>query len=133
MTLTAIESEIVGGELKVSWQTGTETDNVGFELWGRVDGTWRPLSDLIASRGMNSDLPQNYETTVALPEGLTAIELVDYDTLNMIAEIMFEEYRETRYAAPPLLKRIVSMGRFGRKTGLGFYDWSGEKPVPLPL
>ena len=60
-------------------------------------------------------------------------DFVGLDTLNMIAEIMFEEYREARYAAPPLLKRIVSMGRFGRKTGMGFYDWSGEKPVPLSL
>ena len=60
-------------------------------------------------------------------------DFVGIDTLNMIAEIMFEEYREARYAAPPLLKRIVAMGRFGRKTGMGFYDWSGEKPVPLPL
>jgi len=60
-------------------------------------------------------------------------DFVGLDTLNMIAEIMFEEYREARYAAPPLLKRIVAMGRFGRKTGTGFYDWSGEKPIPLPL
>ena len=60
-------------------------------------------------------------------------DFVGLDTLNMIAEIMFEEYREARYAAPPLLKRIVAMGRFGRKTGMGFYDWSGEKPLPLPL
>jgi 3-hydroxybutyryl-CoA dehydrogenase len=60
-------------------------------------------------------------------------DFVGLDTLNMIAEIMFEEYREARYAAPPLLKRIVTMGRFGRKTGMGFYDWSGEKPIPLPL
>ena len=60
-------------------------------------------------------------------------DFVGIDTLNMIAEIMFEEYREARYAAPPLLKRMVAMGRFGRKTGMGFYDWSGEKPIPLPL
>ena len=64
---------------------------------------------------------------------LILCDFVGIDTLNMIAEIMFEEYREARYAAPPLLKRIVAMGRFGRKTGMGFYDWSGEKPIPLPL
>ena len=50
-----------------------------------------------------------------------------------ISEIMFDEYREERYAPPPLLKRIVAMGRYGRKTGQGFYDWGGEKPVPLPV
>jgi 3-hydroxybutyryl-CoA dehydrogenase len=60
-------------------------------------------------------------------------DFVGIDTLYKISEIMFEEYREERYAPPPLLKRIVSMGRFGRKTGKGFYDWSGEQPVPLPI
>ncbi len=60
-------------------------------------------------------------------------DFVGLDTLNMIGEIMYEEYREARYAPPPLLKRIVAMGRFGRKSGMGFYDWSGDKPAPLPL
>jgi 3-hydroxybutyryl-CoA dehydrogenase len=60
-------------------------------------------------------------------------DFVGIDTLYKISEIMFEEYREERYAPPPLLKRIVSMGRFGRKTGKGFYDWSGDQPVPLPI
>ncbi len=60
-------------------------------------------------------------------------DFVGLDTLNMIGEIMYEEYREARYAPPPLLKRIVAMGRFGRKTGMGFYDWSGDKPTALPL
>lgn len=60
-------------------------------------------------------------------------DFVGLDTLNMIGEIMYEEYREARYAPPPLLKRIVGMGRFGRKTGMGFYDWSGDKPTALPL
>jgi 3-hydroxybutyryl-CoA dehydrogenase len=60
-------------------------------------------------------------------------DFVGIDTLYKISEIMYDEYREERYAPPPLLKRIVTMGRFGRKTGQGFYDWSGEKPVPLPV
>ena len=60
-------------------------------------------------------------------------DFVGIDTLYRISEIMFEEYREERYAPPPLLKRIVSMGRYGRKTGKGFYDWSGDEPVPLPV
>lgn len=60
-------------------------------------------------------------------------DFVGIDTLYKISEIMYDEYREERYAPPPLLKRIVSMGRYGRKTGQGFYDWSGEKPVPLPI
>lgn len=64
---------------------------------------------------------------------LTLCDFVGIDTVYRISEIMFDEYREGRYAPPPLLKRIVSMGRFGRKTGKGFYDWSGDHPVPLPL
>ena len=63
----------------------------------------------------------------------TLCDFVGIDTLYRISEIMFEEYREERYAPPPLLKRIVALGRFGRKTGKGFYDWSGERPAPLTL
>jgi 3-hydroxybutyryl-CoA dehydrogenase len=60
-------------------------------------------------------------------------DFVGVDTTYRIAEIMFEEYREARYAPPPLLKRLVALGRFGRKTGKGFYDWSTRPPRPLPL
>ena len=60
-------------------------------------------------------------------------DFVGIDTLYKISEIMFDEYREERYAPPPLLKRIVAMGRYGRKTGMGFYDWSGDEPVALPV
>lgn len=60
-------------------------------------------------------------------------DFVGIDTLYKISEIMFDEYREERYAPPPLLRRIVSMGRYGRKSGQGFYDWSGEAPVALPI
>ncbi len=60
-------------------------------------------------------------------------DFVGIDTLYKISEIMFDEYREERYAPPPLLKRIVAMGRFGRKSGQGFYDWSGDEPVAMPV
>ena len=58
-------------------------------------------------------------------------DFVGNDTTLRIAEIMFDEYRETRYAPPPLLKRMVAMGRYGRKSGVGFYDYSGETPVAM--
>ena len=58
-------------------------------------------------------------------------DFVGVDTTYRIAEIMFEEYREARYAPPPLLKRLVALGRFGRKSGMGFYDWSTKPPRPL--
>jgi 3-hydroxybutyryl-CoA dehydrogenase len=63
----------------------------------------------------------------------TLCDFVGNDTTLRIAEIMFDEYREERYAPPPLLRRLVSMGRYGRKSGKGFYDYSGDKPVPLSL
>jgi 3-hydroxybutyryl-CoA dehydrogenase len=61
----------------------------------------------------------------------TLCDFVGIDTLYRIAEIMFEEYRETRFAPPPLLKRMVTMGYFGRKTKRGFYDYSGETAMPI--
>lgn len=64
----------------------------------------------------------------------TLADFVGLDTTLRIAEIMYEEYREERYAPPPLLKRIVALGRLGKKSGAGFYDWSGPNgPVPLRL
>lgn len=60
-------------------------------------------------------------------------DFVGIDTVLRVSEIMYEEYREERYAAPPLLKRLVTMGRYGRKTGAGFYDWTPDGPVPLKL
>jgi 3-hydroxybutyryl-CoA dehydrogenase len=61
----------------------------------------------------------------------TLSDFVGNDTLFRIAEIMFDEFRETRFAPPPLLRRMISMGYAGRKAGKGFYDYSGEEPVPV--
>src|SRR5262249_40436762 len=57
--------------------------------------------------------------------------LTDYvglDTTYYISEIMFHEFKEPRFSAPPLLKRMVLAGLHGRKTGRGFYDWSSNPP-----
>lgn len=87
-------------------------------------------------RGVASIVDMDKAMTLGLGHPMGPFVLCDFvgiDTLYRISEIMFEEYREERYAPPPLLKRIVAMGRFGRKTGQGFYDWSGEQPTPLPV
>ncbi|MGH7276837.1 MAG: 3-hydroxyacyl-CoA dehydrogenase family protein [Candidatus Rokuibacteriota bacterium] len=54
----------------------------------------------------------------------TLLDLVGLDTTMYVAEVMFEEFREPRYAPPPLLKRMVMAGRLGRKTGRGFYTYA---------
>jgi len=81
-----------------------------------------------------ADIDKGMTLGCGYPMGpFTLCDFVGIDTLHLIAEIMFEEYREDRYAPPPLLKRLVSMGRFGRKAGKGFYDWTADGPVPLKV
>lgn len=63
----------------------------------------------------------------------TLLDFVGLDTTYYITHVMFEEYREKRFAAPALLRKMVLAGRFGRKSGAGFYDYSGEKPVPFDV
>lgn len=60
-------------------------------------------------------------------------DFVGIDTLYKISEIMFDEFREPRFAPPPLLKRMVTMGYYGRKSKKGFYDYTGETPVAMNL
>jgi len=61
------------------------------------------------------------------------LDFVGNDTTYKIAEIMFDEYREQRYAPPPLLKRMVLAGYYGRKAGKGFYDYGVTPPAPSNL
>jgi 3-hydroxybutyryl-CoA dehydrogenase len=63
----------------------------------------------------------------------TLLDFVGLDTTKSIADIMFDEYRERRFAAPPTLRKMVAAGYYGRKSGRGFYDYSGEKPEPVEL
>ena len=62
---------------------------------------------------------------------LTLLDFVGLDTTYYIANIMFDEFREKRFAPPPLLKRMVQAGLHGRKTGKGFYDYSQDPPKPV--
>ena len=64
---------------------------------------------------------------------LTLLDFVGLDTTYNVAEIMFQEFREARYAPPPLLKRMVLAGWLGKKSGKGFYDWSVTPPVASSL
>lgn len=65
---------------------------------------------------------------------LTLADFVGLDTTFYIANIMFDEFKERRFAPPPLLKRMVQAGWCGRKSGRGFYDYSDPKnPKPSKL
>ena len=61
------------------------------------------------------------------------LDFVGLDTTYKIAEIMFAEYRDARYAPPPLLKRMVHAGYYGKKCGKGFYDYSATPPTLVNL
>ena len=60
-------------------------------------------------------------------------DFVGLDTTYYIAEIMFNEFRERRFAPPPLLKRMVMAGLYGRKSGRGFYDYTKDPKNPTPM
>ncbi len=61
---------------------------------------------------------------------LTLLDLIGLDTICSIADIMFAEFRETRYAPPPLLRGMVRAGLYGKKSGRGFYDYTAGESVP---
>jgi 3-hydroxybutyryl-CoA dehydrogenase len=61
---------------------------------------------------------------------LTLSDFVGLDTLGSICDVLFEEFRERRFARPPMLRKMLSAGWYGRKSGMGFYDYSGESPRP---
>ena len=81
------------------------------------------------------DIDASMKLGLGYPMGpFTLGDFVGLDTTYYIAEIMFNEFREKRFAPPPLLKRMVLAGLYGRKSGRGFYDYSDPKnPVPMKL
>ncbi len=63
---------------------------------------------------------------------LTLSDFVGLDTLGSICDVLFDEFRERRFAQPPVLRKMLSAGWFGRKSGIGFYDYSGDAPAENP-
>jgi 3-hydroxybutyryl-CoA dehydrogenase len=79
--------------------------------------------------GSIPDIDKGMVLGTGYPMGpFTLLDFVGLDTTYQIAEIMFDEYREPRYAPPPLLKRMVLAGMYGRKSGRGFYDYATKPP-----
>ena len=64
---------------------------------------------------------------------LTLLDFVGLDTAVAVGEILFAEFREPRYAPPPLLRRMVLAGWLGKMSGRGFYDWTTNPPTPVAL
>jgi 3-hydroxybutyryl-CoA dehydrogenase len=85
--------------------------------------------------GSVEDIDNSMKLGCGHPMGpLTLLDFVGNDTTYYIANIMFDEFKEKRFASPPLLKRMVLSGWNGRKAGRGFYDYSDPaKPKPMQL
>jgi 3-hydroxybutyryl-CoA dehydrogenase len=85
--------------------------------------------------GSVEDIDKAMKLGAGHPMGpLTLLDFVGLDTTYYITHVMFDEFKERRFASPPLLKRMVMAGWYGRKTGKGFYDYSDPaNPKPNPL
>jgi 3-hydroxybutyryl-CoA dehydrogenase len=80
------------------------------------------------------DIDTSMKLGLGYPMGpFTLGDFVGLDTTYYIAEIMFNEFREKRFAPPPLLKRMVLAGLYGRKSGRGFYDYTKDPKNPTPM
>ena len=81
-----------------------------------------------------ADIDRGMQLGCGHPMGpLTLLDFIGLDTAVRIADIMFDEYREPRFAPPPLLRRMVAAGLHGRKSGRGFYDYALDPPAPVAL
>jgi 3-hydroxybutyryl-CoA dehydrogenase len=82
--------------------------------------------------GSIEDIDTGMKAGASHPMGpLTLADFVGLDTLVAISKVMADAYGEERFAAPETLQQMVSAGDFGRKSGKGFYDYSGDQPVPV--
>ena len=134
--------------------TSEETMNVGFELAEKLgksavhakDKTGFIVNRLLvpfildAIRAYEEGAGTIEQIDMALKAGanhpmgpLTLADFVGLDTLDVVASIMFDEYHERRFASPPTLRRMVAAGFYGRKSGKGFYDYTGERQLPSDL
>jgi 3-hydroxybutyryl-CoA dehydrogenase len=132
--------------------TGDEAYELGFELGRRLGKTTVAAGDnrgFIVNRllvpymldairayeqgvGSIEDIDTGMMAGASHPMGpLTLADFVGLDTLASIADVMVDAYGEERFGQPEALRRLVAAGDYGRKSGRGFYDYSGDKPVPV--
>ena len=88
---------------------------------------------LDAIRWLDAGLASKEDMDAAVKLGLgypmgpfTLVDFIGLDTILLVADAMFEEFKDARYAAPPLLRRMVQAGLLGRKSGHGFYNYAGS-------
>jgi 3-hydroxybutyryl-CoA dehydrogenase len=139
-------------EVVQSITTSTGTLEEAFELGRKLGKTVVHAHDKTGFIVNRLLIPYLFDAIRAFEEGFGTIEQIDaamkgganhpmgpfelldfvgLDTSHSVGEIMFDEYRERRFAPPPTLRKMVVAGFLGRKSGRGFYDYSGEKPVPM--
>jgi 3-hydroxybutyryl-CoA dehydrogenase len=83
--------------------------------------------------GSVSEIDEAMKAGAAHPMGpLTLADFVGLDTIGAICDVLFDEFRERRFAQPPTLRKMLSAGWYGKKSGMGFYDYSGEAPAENP-
>ena len=132
--------------------TGDEAVELGFELGEKLRKTTVAAGDnrgFIVNRllvpymldairaletgvGSIQDIDTGMMAGASHPMGpLTLADFVGLDTLASIAAVMHAAYGEERFAAPDTLTKLADAGHYGRKSGRGFYDYSGEAPVPV--
>jgi 3-hydroxybutyryl-CoA dehydrogenase len=134
--------------------TGDAAVQLGFELGEKLDKTTVAAKDnrgFIVNRllvpylldairaceqgvGSVEDIDTGMKAGASHPMGPLALaDFVGLDTLASIADVMHEAYGEERFAPPRTLTKLVEAGNYGRKSGRGFYDYSGEQPTPTDL
>jgi 3-hydroxybutyryl-CoA dehydrogenase len=134
---TSEESVKLGFEVgeKLGKTTVAARDNRGF-IVNRLLVPYMLDAIRACEQGVGSieDIDTGMKAGASHPMGpLTLADFVGLDTLASIAKVMHEAYGEERFAAPPTLEKLVSAGHYGRKSGRGFYDYSGEAPTPVDL
>ncbi len=125
-TDAAVYEEMVGFGVKLGKTAVRANDSPGF-IVNRllVPYLLDAIRALEEGVGSIEDIDNSMKLGCGHPMGpLTLLDFVGLDTTFYISQIMFEEFKERRFAAPPLLKRMVLAGWNGRKSGRGFYDYS---------
>jgi 3-hydroxybutyryl-CoA dehydrogenase len=83
--------------------------------------------------GSISEIDQAMKAGAAHPMGpLTLCDFIGLDTMGLICDGLFDEFRERRFAQPPTLRKLLAARWYGKKSGIGFYDYSGDLPVQNP-